>query len=529
MRRTCALLSFCCFAFLISQTSSGQQPEDPQIRSSQWWLDRAASYAEKIVQQEDRSEAHYKLTYAFANRGDFGRALIAASAVNDPQLQVYSFSYVAKQAHQKGDQATCSRALKLARDVAIPAKIGQTNSHMIRTYFELGRGDQALPMAKQLPHPTQRYHAMTNVAQELGKLGRVDEAIQIIRDHQPDTWLEVGYGEIAKACAQAKRFEQAIQLATQIQKPSTRDNAFDRIADLLIRAGQLDRGNEIAKKIEDPKKQSTRVAQYLKESAVSAGTLSLENAMKTAATRTEKVTVGLAQVKKAIEGGDVEKAESTIQLLVEIVQESPEKPQVSKFGSFDDTLLVATIKANYMETARLLREKGDQQSALERAKRAFEAAKAIESQGLGKMMLASRLVQQLTALGDIEGAKELIATMDTPYTQATSSADVAASLILSGKVEEGLRMAEKSVGDRSKAYGTKRVALALFQVERFDELAKYMAQMPDGRHEVRAFREIAGEMVKSGYVQQVDALIDQLPSDAARSQACLGVHDTIQR
>ena len=77
-----------------------------------------------------------------------------------------------------------------------------------------------------------------------------------------------------------------------------------------------------------------------------------------------------------------------------------------------------------------------------------------------------------------------------------SAADIAASLIHQGRVDEGLKMARESVADRSMAYGTRRVAIALLTVKRYDELADYMARMPDGKHEVRAFREIERRRVR---------------------------------
>ena len=51
--------------------------------------------------------------------------------------------------------------------------------------------------------------------------------------------------------------------------------------------------------------------------------------------------------------------------------------------------------------------------------------------------------------------------------------------------------------------------------------------MPDSKQEVIAFRGVAREMVKNGNVEQLNAIIDLLPSDAARTQACSGAHDML--
>lgn len=506
------------------------QPTAEQLNSARWWLDRAVIFADQIEVGEDRSEAHYKLTFALARDGDFGRALVAATAVTNPQTQIYSFAFVAKLAHEKGDEETCTKALKIAREIAIPAQIGQTNGHMIRLYYELGRGEEALSFADALPSQTQRLLAISDVAEELAKLGRVEEAMRVVRKYHPPNWIDSRRVAIAKACASKNHFDQAIALAEKVEAIDSRDNAYDRISELLIRAGHLERGKEIAERIDDKLQKSTRLAQHLSASVRSgAGGKSMDEAMKEASSRREKISLGTQQIDQHIKLKEIDPAEALIERLVQVVKESPEEAQTSKFGTFDDSLLIATIRAHYMETARLLKESGDEQAAKQRIDKAFAAAKAINSKGLGKSMLLSRLVQQLSALGDIAGAEALIDLQDSAFTQASSSGDVAARLILNGKVDEGLKKARTAVADRSSAYGTRRVAIALLTVKRYDELAHYMSNMPDAPDEVRAFREIAEEMVKRGHIDRLSGLLDKLPSDAARTQACLGAHDTLKK
>lgn len=502
---------------------------DDDLTSASWWLNRAIVYADQIPVGEDRSEAHYKLATTLANEGAFAQAVAAAAEVSKPQIQVYAFSRIATLAHERGDEKTCDSALGLAREVALTARVGQTNAHMVRAFFALNRSDLAFPFADALPHPTQRLFAFTNVAEELGKAGRIDEAIKIVRDQQPPTWHESGIVAIARACAEAERFDDAIRLAATLTEKEFMDNANDRIAERLILAGELQKGKAFIEKITDRKRRDTRMAQWL-EAAVAgdAATKSIAEAMSEANSREEKVTIGMLKLKQLVRSKDVAQAEKWLESLVTIIEESPQEPQVSKFGSFDDSLAIATIRAVYMDTAAILMAEGNDDAAAEHIKRAFLAAKGIKSQGLGKSILCGRLVQQLTALGDVENAQELAATLDTDYTKATASADVAASLILDGKIDEGLKMAKVSVADRSMGYGTKRVAMALLEVQAFDELGTYMATMPDGPREVRAFREVAHEFVRSRNTERLHGLLKSLPSDAARVQACLGASDLLR-
>ena len=78
------------------------------------------------------------------------------------------------------------------------------------------------------------------------------------------------------------------------------------------------------------------------------------------------------------------------------------------------------------------------------------------------------------------------------------------------------------------AYGTRRVVTALIGVKRFDKLAGYLPLIPDTGDDIRAFRGIAQELVKSGNVKRLDLLLSSLPSDAARTHACLGAYDQLR-
>jgi tetratricopeptide (TPR) repeat protein len=505
-------------------------PVADRLQSSDWWLDRALKFADTIPAGEDRDEAHYKLTYALANKGDFNRALLTAEEVTEPQIRVYAFSRIAKLAQQAGDNLICEQALEVAHETAVPAEIGQTNAHMVRLFFELNQHERALPFARSLPHQTQRLFAIGNVAEEYAKLGQVDVAMEVVRSHLPPTWLDSRRVAVARACADGKHFDQAIEVAEKIQKDSSRDNAFDRIAELMIRDGKLKLGRQIIDRIQDTKKRELRLAQHSQAAVGSAeGPRSIAQAYQSATSREEKTSLGMLRIAELVKEQKIDETEALIESLVKTIEASPQQPQVSKFGTFDDGLQIALIQSHYLDTAMLFREAGDESAAKARIVKVIDAAKKVNSQGLGTMMLHKKLIQGLNALGETAAAEELLQHQDTAHSKATASGDIAASLILSGKIKEGLEMAEESIGDRSMAYGTKRVAIALLNTKRYEELANYMAKMPDNKHEVQAFREIAQQMVRTGDVRRLSELIDKLPSDAARTQACLGAHDSLPR
>lgn len=492
-----------------------------------WWLNKAAEYADLVQPVDDRTEAHYKLVYALAKEDMFPLAVSATAEISKPQLRIYAITQIAKRAHAVADVETCDTSLRLAHEVALVAEVGQTNAHLVRTYFELDRGDQALPFAKALPNQTQRLFALTNVAEELGKLGRVEEALEVIRVGQPPTWFDSGRVAIARASASAGRHDDAINLLEQIVNPANSDNVNGYLAELMIRDGDLSGAEKRITEISDQKIRATRRAQLAAASIDSQSVESLAAAMKKAASRDEKLSLGQAMIKQMIKKQDVDGAEKLIESLTKMVVESPRPPEISKFGSFDDTLLIATLKSSYMDTASILQERGDQEHAAEHVRRAFDAAKGIQSQGLGKSLLCQRLVQQLAGLGDMKGAQQLIDTLDTDFTRATASADLAASLILSGKIDEGLALADKAVSDRSMGHGTSRVALALYKMNEQARLAEYVTQMPDTPREVGAFRDIGYRLVENRDLEFMKSLLPKLPSDSARVQACLGAYDSL--
>ncbi|MBC8872562.1 MAG: hypothetical protein H8E44_24270 [Planctomycetes bacterium] len=510
--------------------AKSEQPASPeQLNSSAWWLNRAVQFAKQIKDAEARSHANYKLTYVHAHDGDFPRALESAANVSGPQIRVYAFSRIAKVAHENGDKLTCDKALRVAREVAIPAEIGQTNSHMVRLYFELDRSDEAVTFAAALPHQHQKRYAYQKVARGMAKEGRIDEAIAVITRHTPANWRDSGYMSIAQACATASRFDRAIELAEKVGKANFRDSAYDYIAEKLIRAERLDEGKLIALRIQDERKRSDRLAHHLSTSVkLNGGAKSIDAAMAEAATREEKLSVGMLKFAELIADRDVQKAEALIVSLVKIVEDSPREAQVSKFGSFDDSLRIATIKAGYMETAKLLKDAGDEAGAKDRVAKAMAAAKAIESPSLGKMFLSAKLVRGQAALGDTEGAQANTSLFDTELMLSNSKGDLAASCILEGNVGKGLVLAQEVVNQKHYAHGTRCIATALIRVKRFDKLAEFLPLIPDTGHDVRTFREIAQELVKSGNVKLLDQLLGTLVSDAARTQACLGAYDQLR-
>ena len=124
--------------------------------------------------------------------------------------------------------------------------------------------------------------------------------------------------------------------------------------------------------------------------------------------------------------------------------------------------------------------------------------------------------------------RDLDALFDTDLMRSNAKGDIAAMHILSGEVDKGCELAQEIVEHENYAQGTQRVAAALIRVGRFDKLADYLPLIPDTGHDVRTFREIAYELVKSGNVRQLGLLLGNHPSDVARAHACLGAYDQLR-
>jgi hypothetical protein len=508
---------------------TGPPAGSEQRKSSAWWLGRAVDYAGRIEDVEARSHGHKMLAYALAHHGDFARALRAASEVIGPQIRVYAFGQIARRAHAGGDAAACEEALGITRESARIAANGHVHGYIIRLYFELERPDEAVTFAATVSDALQRRYAYRTVAEEMAKVGRIDEAIELIGRHTPAAWRDSGHASLARACATASRFDQAIELAERIEEPKYGDSAYDYIAEKLIAAKRLDEAMTIAMRIDDERRRAERLACQLAASVKpEEGVSSTESAMAEAVGREDRIAVGMLRLSELINQREVEKAEALIASLVQTIRDSRREPQVTKFGTYDDSLQIATIEGRYMDVARLLKEAGDEAAARQRVAKAIAAAEAIPSPGLGKMMLCAQLIREQAALGDPEGARASTRLLDTDLELSNSKGDVAAAYILAGEVDEGLALAREVVHEEHYAHGTRLAATALIEVKRFDELAEYLPLIPDRGHDVRTFRAIAKELVKAGEVERLDRLLGILPSAAARTQACLGAYDALR-
>ena len=119
----------------------------------------------------------------------------------------------------------------------------------------------------------------------------------------------------------------AVELAEKVEKTTSRDAAYDHIAEELINAGRLDEGKAIALRIQDERKRSDRLGHHLSTSVKSKdGAKSIDAAMAEAATREEKVSVGMLKFAELVEQREIEKAEALIVTLVKIIEDSPSDP-----------------------------------------------------------------------------------------------------------------------------------------------------------------------------------------------------------
>ena len=115
----------------------------------------------------------------------------------------------------------------------------------------------------------------------------------------------------------------AVELAEKVEKTTSRDAAYDHIAEELINAGRLDEGKAIALRIQDERKRSDRLGHHLSTPVKSKdGAKSIDAAMAEAATREEKVSVGMLKFAELVEQREIEKAEALIVTLVKIIEDS---------------------------------------------------------------------------------------------------------------------------------------------------------------------------------------------------------------
>jgi hypothetical protein len=498
------------------------------VRSAAWWRDAAARYADKIADADSRGRARQQLTYIQVRTGDVENARATAAKIGNPQLRIYSHCFVARDCKRRGDVKTCRSELQQARDVALQS--GKHWFELSDAYVEFGWPEDAIAYAAAYSDAWQRNNAFQHVVATLAKHGKLEMACDVIEQHVPPAWKEADLLAAADACAASMKIEDAGKLIEKLTNAKYRDQAYTNLADALLRANRCKEATICIDRISNPTARAAVNARFTAADIQGRSVESLRAKADKTTEREEKLAIYDLLLDKLVKAKDVAAAEDVIASMIATVQASPRKPEPSKFGTCDDTVVIALKKSNYLKIAGVLASQGDRKAALHHIVKAKEAIVTMpESAGLGKLMLVLTLVKTEVAVNDYDGARNTLDRLKGGNNcfVAMAAAEVAVGLIRSGNVKAGCEVAEEIVNKPNNQHWRGSVVNALIQAGELTAAKKMLQATSDGMMGTNVFEEAARTMIESNHAAELRQWLGELRSDAASAHVCIGAANAL--
>lgn len=486
---TAPLVSALCLLFSMAATAADPAPSPEQIKSSAWWRQEAVRYADKIP-ATDRGYLFSDLSYVQAQAGDLDAASLSATKVNDLQLRVYAYGFLAKQYKEKGNAEASRLALQEARRAASRRDDGSARA-LISAYLESGNPSDAIAFAGEISEELDRNAAFADIAVTLAQQGKLDAANDVVKRCLSAGWQQSTLLRMADACARELRIEDAAKLAGQLTKEADRDRIYDDLVDALVKAHRAAEAKPFADRIAVWPKgaaQAKIAGELAKGQSVEVIAVSIQKSTN----REEKLALYDTLIVKLADAGKVVEAEAAIESMVKAIEASPGESQEPTFGTYDDSVAIVQARVAYLRTASVLSKQGDRKAALERIARVHKAIADLPEQfELAKIVLGLQLNQSQIDIGDLAGLRDRLNQMKHPYERSEAATQLAVALIKSGDVKAGIEIAQKTM-------------------YRFS------------RDDVSAFRAAGVALMESGHGEELNEWLAEMPSDIARAHACLG-------
>ena len=501
-----------------------------QLKSAGWWRQQAVQYAGEIADAEARGRTHSDLVYVLAFAGDLDATRASITSIINPQLRIYAHCLLAKQYHLKGDDTACQAELQQAGKEALAWDSNFGHSHVIQTYMELGKPEEAIALAAAISMEMYRNVAFRDIAAKLAGQGKLAMAEEIVKRRLPPNWVESGWSEMANACADALRIDEAQTLAARLTDKKLQDRAYMHLVEALVKADRGDEARPFADRISEEMLAATARATITAPSAKTLSVEVLQLRIEKAATREEKLALYNVLFAKLVEAGNVAAAEAAIDSMVKTIEAFPRETQKSKFGAFDDAVAMAAVQSNYLAVAGLLVKKGDREGSLLRLAQARKAVTELpEQSGLAKSMLASKLVNAEIALGDFSGARASLQQMGKGFSQSMLAGEVAAGLIKSGDVKSGLAVAELITNPLGKGLAMGRVASELLRAGETKEAKTFLKIAGDVAEDVEVFTAVGVTLAELGRETELQQWLGEMTSNIARAYMCMGAVGSLQQ
>ena len=504
-----------------TQTALATAPS-AQLKSPDWWRQQAVHYAGDIADAEARGKAHSDLFYALVHAGDLECARASIASIINPQLRIHAHSFLAKQYQKKGDDKACQAELQQAGKESLAWDNISGHFHVIQTYLELGKPEEAIALAAGVSTEFNRNLTFQYIAAGLAGQGKREMADETVK-RLPPQWEQSAWSGMANACADALRIDEAEKIALRLTDKKLQDRARVHLVEALVKADRGEEAGPFADRIAEEVVQATARATITATSAKKQSAEVLQSRIEKATTREEKLALYNILFARLVEAADIPAAEAAIDSMVKTIQAFPRKAETSKFGAFDDAVAIAAVQSNNFAVAGLLAKKGDREGSLLRlAVTRKYITELPEQSGLAKTMLASTLVKAEIALGDFNGARASLQQLDKGFSQSTLAGDVAAGLIKSGDVKSGMAVAELITTPLGRGMATGRVACELLRVGETKAARTLLDKNGDGRDDVEAFRAVGGTLTELGRETELQQWLGEMTSNVARAYLCMG-------
>lgn len=501
-----------------------------QLKAAAWWRQQAVHYAGDIADAEAKGKAHSDLVYVLARAGDLDATRTSIESITNPQLRIYALCFLAKQYHQKGDDAACQTELQQAGKESLAWDSNFGHSHVIDTYMELGKPEDATALAAAISLEFHRIVAFQDIAAKLAGQGNLAMAEEIVKRRLPPSCEESAWSGIANACADALRIDDAQTLAARLTDKKLQDRAFMHLVQALVKADRGDEARPFADRISEERLQATALGMIAAPSANKQSAQVLQSRIEKAATREEKLALYERLFAKLIETGDVPAAEAAIESMLKTIETFPRQAQTSKFGAFDDAVASAVVQSNYLTVAGLLAKQGDREGSLLRLARAQKAVTELpEKSGIARSILASKLLSAEIALGDFDGAQASLQQIGKGFDQPMLAGEVAAGLIKSGDVKSGLAVAELITAPLGRGVAMARVTIELLRAGEMKEAKALLGRVGDGAEDVQAFSAAGATMAELGRETELRQWLAEMTSNVARAYLCMGAAEGAKR
>lgn len=513
-----------------ARTAETRPTTEPGRTGAAQWQREAMRYAGAIEDQETRSRAMSEMGYVLVRGGDLAGAKEAAGSIDSPQLCIYAHCHLAKEYQKRGEVAACTAELQEAGKVALGWDSNFGHSHVIQTMMELGRLEETIALADQIKLESDRNYAMRDVAARLAAQGKLEAAEKVVHEKLPAGWQSASLTAMAYACAQAMRIEDTQTLVERLTEQKAIDQTWLNLVQALAEAKRAPEAEPFAGRIKDGEMQGTARGLIAGAITKTQSAAEIQQLLQRAGTREEKLALYKALVTKQLEGADVAAAEGSIASSLEVIKTTPRAEQKSKFGTFDDALTVASVKAEYLEVARHLHAKGEREASRQRLAMAREAITALpQTAGIAKSALVMTLIQTQVALGEFSDARVTLQQLPNGFVKSSQAGQVAAGLIASGDIKTGMAVAELITDPLGRGGVVGGVVTALLQAVETQAAKEMLKKLGNTSEDAVAFRAAGRALAERGRAEELKQWLQEDWSDVAKAYLCIGVADTSAR